>query len=158
MDERGRGGGSSLCADVNKNSHFQPVCALSERSKHYAQHRGRTTLRYSTGFFLRRTRRTETMRTPSNTAGFWPLHVVFTFWVLRAYRCRVSSYHPQVRCASATAHLVSFHVSPPRGKKKVACARWQRKNPIPRLISLLPMTGTDARRSLNTSAASTLIH
>lgn len=28
-----REGGSSLYADVNKNSHFQPVCALTDRSK-----------------------------------------------------------------------------------------------------------------------------
>lgn len=43
-----REGGTSLYADVNKNSHFQPVCALTDHSKHYAQHHGRTTLDYST--------------------------------------------------------------------------------------------------------------
>lgn len=35
------------------------------------------------------------MRT-NTIAGFWPLNVVFTFWVLRAYQCHVSSYHSQV--------------------------------------------------------------
>lgn len=47
--------GTSLCADVNKkNSHFQPVCALTDHSKHYAQHRGRTTLDHSTEIHFRR--------------------------------------------------------------------------------------------------------
>lgn len=49
-----REGGTSLYADVNKNSHFQPVCALTDHSKHYAQHRGRTTLDYSTEIIFRR--------------------------------------------------------------------------------------------------------
>lgn len=97
---RGKGGALALYADVNKNSHFQPVCALTDHSKHYAQHRGWTTLDYfdwSHFFFSPNAepRRAETMRT-NTIAGFWPLNVVFTFWVLRAYQCHVSSYHSQV--------------------------------------------------------------
>lgn len=56
--EKRRGvGGTSLCADVNKNSHFKPVCALTDHSKHYARQDGWTTLGYSTEIILHRARR-----------------------------------------------------------------------------------------------------
>lgn len=50
-------GGTSLCADVNKNSHFKPVCALTDHSKHYARQDGWTTLGYSTEIILHRAQR-----------------------------------------------------------------------------------------------------
>lgn len=56
VEKRKVGGGTRLCADVNKNSHFKPVCALTDHSKHYARQDGWTTLGYSTEIILHRAR------------------------------------------------------------------------------------------------------
>lgn len=105
-----REGGSSLCADVNKNSHFKPVCALTDHSKHYARHRGWTTLGYSTEIILHRARR------DADKADRAPLQVLFTLRVLTF--CGGSSHvgvMSRQLCHRATAHLFHVTVSGRRG-------------------------------------------
>lgn len=108
------GGGTSLYADVNKNSHFQPVCALTDHSKHYAQHRGRTTLDYSTEiifFSPSHGERLKTMRTKTPLQVFLTiqccLHIMGVARI--SVSCLVITIPKSVSRASATAHLVSFH-------------------------------------------------
>lgn len=112
--EKREGGGSSLCADVNKNSHFKPVCALTDHSKHYARHRGWTTLGYSTESILHRARR------DADKADRAPLQVLFTFRVLTF--CGDYSHlgvMSRQLCHRATTHLFICYCVGERGVKKM---------------------------------------
>lgn len=89
----GWGGGLACTLTSIKTVISQPVCALTDHSKHYAQHRGWTTLDYSTEimFFLFVFFRRHPPESGDN-AGQTPLQVfktieccIFTCWVLRAY-------------------------------------------------------------------------
>lgn len=87
--KRGKGGGTSLCADVNKNSHFKPVCALTDHSKHYARRRGWTTLGYSTEMLLIRAWGDEDREDRAPPRRFYPPPPFSVFSGLRVCRCRV---------------------------------------------------------------------
>lgn len=138
MDER-KGGALALYADVNKNSHFQPVCALTDHSKHYAQHRGWTTLDYfdwSHFFFL---------LTPSpgerRQCGQTPLQV-FDHWMLSSHfgccaHISVMSRHIIPKSALCRCPLcVTFHVSPSSERKK------RKKKKQARLCTLIKKTSS----------------
>lgn len=105
-----RGGGTSLCADVNKNSHFKPVCALTDHSKHYARHRGWTTLGYSTEIILHRARGDE------DKAAGAPLQVLFPFRLLTFVAVTRISVSCLVSGAIAPLPILSY--VPVSGKEK----------------------------------------
>lgn len=150
--EKEGGGGTSLCADVNKNSHFKPVCALTDHSKHYARHRGWTTLGYSTEIILPRAHGGTQTKRPELHCRFYSRSVFSHLWLLRAYRCHVSSVVP-------SRHYPSFHMSPSRGKKRKevggarsSCAGGWRKQASPDLVLGGGWTRVEARLSPNTSS------
>lgn len=105
-----RGGGTSLCADVNKNSHFKPVCALTDHSKHYARHRGWTTLGYSTEIILHR------VRGDADKAAGAPLQVLFPFRLLTFVAVTRISVSCLVSGAIAPLPILSY--VPVSGKEK----------------------------------------
>lgn len=104
------GGGTSLCADVNKNSHFKPVCALTDHSKHYARHRGWTTLGYSTEIILHRA------RGDADKAAGAPLQVLFPFRLLTFVAVTRISVSCLVSGAIAPLPILSY--VPVSGKEK----------------------------------------
>lgn len=135
----------------------QPVCALTDHSKHYAQHRGWTTLDYSTEimFFLFVFFRRHPPESGDN-AGQTPLQVfktieccIFTCWVLRAYISVMSLFisSPRVSCAPVPLPIVlSCLVSPPphkeKEKRKKRLCTFIKRNKIIGLIGLVVVKET----------------
>lgn len=109
-----RGGGGSLFADVNKNSHFKPVCALSDHSKHYARHRGWTTLDWNHVFCWPWRNGGNTDRAPMQVYVFH--HSMFSShsWLFRSLSCVVS-------CAITPLPIAS----PSRRKKGKEVRLWR---------------------------------
>ena len=139
--ERWGGGGRLACTLTSiKTVISQPVCALTDHSKHYAQHRGWTTLRlldWNEGFLLlllfsATPRRAETMRDKLHCRFLTPLNVVSSHVGCCAHISVSCLVHiiPRVSCAPAPLPIVfSCLMSPPPHKEKKkkrerkACAR-----------------------------------
>lgn len=134
----------------------QPVCALTDHSKHYAQHRGWTTLDYSTEimfflfvFFSATPRRAETMLDKLHCRFLRPLNVVSSHVGCCAHisvSCLCSYHSPSQLCSSATAHrVVLSRVSPSsqrEGEEEERLCTFIKRNKIIGLIGLVVVKET----------------
>ena len=127
-EEEGGGGcssssSSSLGADVNKNSPFQPVCASSDHSKHYAPHRGRTTLRPLHGDTLVPGASGRGARGRGGEAG--SLHCrFFTVQCLCLGVARISYYQVSCLVISIPGSVAPLPSAASSCLSHGACARW----------------------------------